>query len=359
MPDRGPQASDRGRDHRRAARLGFHGHQPERLRVRRHHDHGRGTVPVGQLALGARRLQPDQAGDTEVMSQLDQAVRVGPPGPARATNEREGQRPGQRRVVPDQLRGGPQHQIGCLERLHPAREHHHGPVGGQAEPAPRLSGRAGPEHREIHSRVHRPDLGRVRPVEPHQLECFLLGVGDQAVRGGHDLRLTAQPHLRLGRVTPGQGRVLDQAQRVHGLHQGDPPALPGHQPDLAGEPVVRVHEVVPAGVVRGLGAQHLERELAELRGQVGLVQLLERAGRHVPDQHAGNQLSDGWRIRRDGPGEDLDLHPAAGQAFRDLHHVHVQAPGVTGAWLFERRGMDTDGRDPPGEASRHGHAPPD
>ena len=39
-----------------------------------------------------------------------------------------------------------------------------------------------------------------------------------------------------------------------------------------------VYEVVPARSVRCFLAQHLEGELAELTGQVRLVQIFERAG---------------------------------------------------------------------------------
>ena len=46
------QAADRGREHRRAARLRLDGDQPEGLAVRGHDQHGRGPEPVRELAPG-------------------------------------------------------------------------------------------------------------------------------------------------------------------------------------------------------------------------------------------------------------------------------------------------------------------
>ena len=96
-----------------------------------------------------------------------------------------------------------------------------------------------------------------------------------------------------------------------------------------------VHQVVPARGVGGLGTQHLEGEMTQLGREVGLVEILERAGRHVPDLHAGHDLSDGGRVTRHRAGEDIDLDTAGSHQLGDLYHVHIQAPGVTGAWLFE------------------------
>jgi hypothetical protein len=80
--------------------------------------------------------------------------------------------------------------------------------------------------------------------------------------------------------------------------------------DLAGQPVVRVHQVVAAGLEGGLGPQHPEGERADLAGQVVLVELLERPGHHVADQHARHQLDQRRRVRADRAGEDLDLDAA-------------------------------------------------
>ena len=309
-------------------------------------------------ALRARRLQPDQAGDAQVVRQPGQAVRVGPPGSARAADERERQGPGQCRVVADQLGGGAQHQVGRLERLHPAREHHDGPVGGQAEP--RRASAAGPGRKTDRSTpgLTVQTLAGSAPYSPTSWSASssVLATSRSAVD-----TTSVSPRSRISgsAASPRASAAFFTRPSVcMDCTSGTPQRCRATSADLAGEPVMRVHQVVPAGGVGGLRAQHLERELAQLGGQVGLVQLLERAGRDVPDQHAGHQLGDGRRIAGHRPGEDLDLHAAAGQPLGDLDHVDIQAPGVAGAWLFKRRGMDTDGRDPPGEASRHGHAPP-
>src|SRR6202000_1305540 len=102
--------------------------------------------------------------------------------------------------------------------------------------------------------------------------------------------------------------------------------------DLAGQPVVGVHEVVPAGRVGGLDALDLEREVADLGGDVRLVQLLERAGRHVPDQHSGGQLGDRRGVPGNRAGEDLHLGATGGQSLRHLDHVDVETPGIAGSW---------------------------
>ncbi len=196
------------------------------------------------------------------------------------------------------------------------------------------------------------------PYRPISWSGLGRGVGDQPVRGRDHLRLAADPSPGLGGVACRERGVLHLAQGVHGLHERNPPAFLGHRPHLAGQPVVRVHQVVPARRVGRLGAQHLQGELAQLGGQVGLVEFLERPGDHVPDQHAGSQLGDRRRVPADRAGEHLDLDAAGGQALGHLDDVHVQAAGIAGSWLVKRRRVDADGRDPPGEASRHGHAPP-
>ena len=119
-----------------------------------------------------------------------------------------------------------------------------------------------------------------------------------------------------------------------------------------------VHQVVPARGIGGLGAQHPQGELAELGGQVGLVQLLERARLHMPDEYPGHQFAHRGGVAGDRPGEDLHLYAAGGHALGDLDDVDVEAARVAGARLFQRRGMDADGRDPPWYPSRHRHPPP-
>ncbi len=96
-----------------------------------------------------------------------------------------------------------------------------------------------------------------------------------------------------------------------------------------------MHEVVPARLVGGLGAQHLEGEVAQLGRQVGLVQLLERPGDHVPDKHAGSELGDRGGVPADRAGEHLDLDAPRGEPPGHLDDVHVQAAGVAGSWLVK------------------------
>ncbi|SPT59621.1 Uncharacterised protein [Actinomadura madurae] len=52
-----------------------------------------------------------------------------------------------------------------------------------------------------------------------------------------------------------------------------------------------------AGLVARLGAQDSGREAAQVPGQLGLVQLLERPGDDVADEDAGGELDDGGRAR--------------------------------------------------------------
>ena len=83
---------------------------------------------------------------------------------------------------------------------------------------------------------------------------------------------------------------------------GTPQRVRGQPADLAGQPVVRVHQVVPAGLVGGLGPQHLGGERAQLGRQVVLGQPLERAGDDVPDQHAGLSSTTGGSVAATWPG---------------------------------------------------------
>jgi hypothetical protein len=95
-----------------------------------------------------------------------------------------------------------------------------------------------------------------------------------------------------------------------------------------------VHEVVPAGRVRRFLAEHLERELAELAGEVGLVEIFERPGHDVPDQHPGFDLDDRWQVARRRAGEYVDLDAARREALGDFDDVDVHAAGVAGSWLL-------------------------
>jgi hypothetical protein len=67
----------------------------------------------------------------------------------------------------------------------------------------------------------------------------------------------------------------------------------------------------------------------------------------MPDEYSGCQLRDLRLVARHGPGEDIDLNPALGEALRNFDHIHVKAACVAGSRLLKRRCVDTDGRDPP------------
>ena len=199
-------------------------------------------------------------------------------------------------------------------------------------------------------------LGRVGVVELGQLACLLGRVGDQPVGRRDHVELASDPLLRLGGLADREGRVLDLAQRVHGLHQRHAPALLGGRADLARQPVVRVHEVVLARLGGRLGPQHLEGELADLAGQVGLVQLLEGAGHDAAHEHPGNELGQRRGVPADRPGEDLDLGAPLREPLGDLDYVDVQSARVAGARLVERGRMDAERGDPPWNANgQRGH----
>src|SRR5215469_18951689 len=120
-----------------------------------------------------------------------------------------------------------------------------------------------------------------------------------------------------------------------------------------------MHQVVPAGRVRGLGAQEFEGELAELTRKIRFVEVLERACGQVPHQHAGSQFSDLWLVAGDGPGEDVNLDASLGQSSGHLDDVDIEAACIASTWLLKRRRVNADGRDPPWVASRHWPSPPE
>ena len=161
--------------------------------------------------------------------------------------------------------------------IRPAKSSTRG-VGGQ----PELGAYGGlvlrPEDVEVDAGVDDLDARRVGVVQVDQLLGLEVGVGDQHVGGLDDLLLADDPGGRLGGVAVGERVVLDLGHRVHRVHERHAPAVARERADLAGEPVVGVHDVVVADRLRGLGAQHLAGEDAELAGQLALGQPLERAG---------------------------------------------------------------------------------
>ncbi len=238
-----------------------------------------------------------------------------------------------------------QEHVRGLQRLDAAGEHQHHRVLGQAEAA---AGRGrGTEHVEVDAGVHDLDAGRVGVVQLEQLLGLDVGVRDQHVGGLDDLLLADHPGRRLGGVADGERGVLDLGHRVHRVHERDAPPVADQGADLAGEPVVGVHDVVPALVVAGLGPQHLAGEHAELAGELALGEALERSGVHVVDRDAGERLDARREGRRRRARVDLDGDVPGGQPLGELDDVHVHAARVTGARLVERRGVHADHRDPP------------
>ena len=309
--------------------------------------------------MRARRLEPHPAGHPELAGQPVEPPGRAHLGPARPADEHHHQPFGQFRRQAQQRRRGAQHHVGALQRLDPAREDQHDRVRRPARAAagcrPKPQKPQKPEAPGRNTDRSTPgdtvfDPRRGGAVQLDQLPRLVLGVRDQPVGGRHDLALAPDPDRGLGAVAAGQGQVLDLAEGVHRLHQRHPPALRGHRPDLAGQPVVRVHQVVPAGREVGLGAQHAERERADLPGQRVLVEFLERPGHQVPDQHPGCELQHGRGVPADRAGEDLHLDAAPGQLPGHLDHVDVEPAGVAGARLVERGGVHADRRDPPGGA---------
>ena len=193
-----------------------------------------------------------------------------------------------------------------------------------------------PEHVQIDTGMHHVDSRGIGMVQRNQLPRFIIGVDDQPVRLVDDLLLADRAQRRLGRVTVGQRGVLHRGQRVRGVHQRHRPAVPGQPADLAGQPVVRVHDVVVARFVGRFGAQHAGRERAQLGGQVVFVQALERPRHHVAHQHTGRHAHDRRIGGRRRPGEDLHLDAPARQVQRALQHVDVHAAGVADARLGQR-----------------------
>ncbi len=206
--------------------------------------------------------------------------------------------------------------------------------------------RAWPIERKVDARRDDRDRVGIGVIQVDELPRFGLGVGDQAIGCLDDLCFADRARRRLGRVTHRERRILDPRQRVHAVHERHAPSLFRQPPDLARQPVVRMHEVVPAGVARRLGAQHRGRERTQLRRQIGFRQWLEWAGDDVAHGEARRDVLDRGDVARRGPGEDVDLDTLRGQPPRQLHDVDVHAAGVADAWLLDRRRVQAQHRDP-------------
>ncbi len=322
------QPAHGGGRHRGAAGLRLDGDQPEGLRKARHRDQVGGPVHVDDLIARLRRQERHASGDTEFVGQPNQPVRRGQPAARRPT--------GHHHTHPGQFGRGAQQHIGRLERLDAADERQHRLVGVEPEGSAGGALVSRREHLQVDAGVNHVDAGRVGVVQRNQLLRFVFGVDDQPVRLVDNLLFADGTQRRFWRVAVGQRGVLHRGQRVRGVHKRHGPAVPCQPADLSGEPVVRMHDVVVAGLMRGFGAQHTRREGAQLGGQVVFVESLEGPRHDVANQHARRDLDDGLIGRRRRAGEDLHLDAAAGHLQRALQHVDVHAARVAGARLRQR-----------------------
>ncbi len=199
-------------------------------------------------------------------------VPLGPPTTATTSRSRRV------RVLLDHPRGGVEQDVGRLERLDAPDEQQQDGVGRHPEAGAGGSRLAGAEVLEVDAGGDGDDALDVGAVEVDQLARLVGGVGDQPVGGLDDLLLADDAAQRLGGVAVGEREVLHLGQGVGGVHERDAPALGGQPADLAGQPVVRVHDVVEAGLVRGLGAQHAGGQRAQL-GRAGPPWTAPRTGR--------------------------------------------------------------------------------
>ena len=215
----------------------------------------------------------------------------------------------------------------------------------------------GLEDVEVDARRHDDDLARVGVVQLDQGLGLVVGVGDQPVGRLDDLGLADLAARRLGAVTAGERVVLDPGHGVHRVHQRHLPALGGQPADLAGEPVVGVHQVVPAERAPGLGAHHAGGEGAELARQVVLAQPLVRAGGHVPHRsRPAPARPPGGRSLLVARVKISTATPRAASRRRRLDDVDVEAARVAGAGLLQRRGVHAEHRHPPRQAARGSQA---
>lgn len=103
-----------------------------------------------------------------------------------------------------------------------------------------------------------------------------------------------------------------------------------------------VDEVVVAGPVAGPGLHDAVGEGAQLGRELLLGEAFVRARVHVPYEDPGGQLDRGREAALGGAGEDLDLDVDRGEAFGQLHDVHVHTAGIAGAGLVQRRGVHAE-----------------
>ena len=219
-------------------------------------------VPVAQAVAGRRR------GGSKRTTRRCRASARGPAGrwarasplplgPPTTATTRRSRRAGS---CSQQPRGGVQQDVGRLERLDAPDEQQQDGIGRHAEAgagaAVASPGRKCSRSTPGATVTTRPGSASYRSTSWRGL---VGGVGDQPVGGVDDLLLADDAAQRLGGVAVGQREVLHLGERVRGVHERHAPALAGQPADLPGQPVVGVHDVVPAGLVRGLGAQDAAR----------------------------------------------------------------------------------------------------
>ena len=95
-----------------------------------HHGDVGGAVPVGELGLRRRRLEPYDVGDAQLGGQVGRCA--GWPGRCRSAADARHHEPrAQRGVVVEHAGGGAEQHVGGLQRLDPADEQQDVGVGGR------------------------------------------------------------------------------------------------------------------------------------------------------------------------------------------------------------------------------------
>ena len=183
-------------------------------------------------------------------------------------------------------------------------------------------------------------------VQVDQLPGLVVGVGDQHVGGRDDLLLADHAGASGSGVSPSASAAfLTFAMVCMECTSGTPQRSRASAADLAGEPVVRVHQVVVAGRVAASARSTSRGERAQLAGSSSLVSPSNGPGGDVPDRDAVGGLDD----RREGAATVARVKmstsmPRAASRRGELDDVDVHAAGVAGARLVERGGVQADHR---------------
>ncbi len=286
VADRRPEATDGGRDDGRAAGLRLQCDEAEGLVVAGDDGDVGGAVVLGETVGRLGREERDDVGDAEGPGELLELLGGLEAGAAGGAHDVDAEAAAQPRVVGEQAGGGVQEDVGRLEGLDAADEEQHEGVLGHADRAPGGGAVTRGEPVEVDARRDDEGAGGVGAVVVDELARLFVGVGDEPVGLVDHLLLADHAGAGLGTVAVGQRLVLDLGEGVRRVDQRDAPPVAGQPADLAGEPVVRVDDVVVAGLVLGLLAQDGRGEGAQLGGEFLLAQALERAGADVADRDA-------------------------------------------------------------------------